>query len=300
VLAAATASPVAIPVPELPVELPSMDFGDAMDFGAGWDGGGGGTGSGSSTGFGSSTAIVGGLRGRLYDFKQDHQGRPVNINLDFGNPGPYADRVVAIQKARFADSAFSKIFKAPQELSLTQVAIAKTPATEGPKFFNAENDIQPRGWLAHYSGRIASPRNITFRFVGAGDDYLAVFIDGNRRLDGSWPEVHNITRERWNPATFGSYPSSIGTDLIAGDWITLRAGQEVQLDLALGERPGGQVGFILLVEEKGVSYKTAANGRPILPLFATQPFSPEARAEITASFGDFPIEWENVPIFPAR
>ncbi len=47
VIAANTASPTAVPVPDVDVSTPSLDFGDGNDFGEGWgsdgDGGGGGT-----------------------------------------------------------------------------------------------------------------------------------------------------------------------------------------------------------------------------------------------------------------
>ena len=44
VIAANTASPTAIPVPEVDIPVPSADFGDGDDFGAGWGAGGGGGG----------------------------------------------------------------------------------------------------------------------------------------------------------------------------------------------------------------------------------------------------------------
>ncbi len=298
-----TAAQVAIPTPDF--ESDSLDFGagDSQGFGFGWGNEGNGAGmGGSSIGFGSTQAIAGGLRGRLFDFKKDHRNRPVE-DFDPSRMEPYAERIDRIQKAGFSDSSLNRFFQAPQELSLTQLAIPITSANEGPAHFNAEKDIEPRGWMAHYQGRIVSPRNITFRFAGRGDDYLAVYVNGRPRLHASWPSLQEAVSGRWEPArgTVDQYASGLrSVPLIFGDWITLKAGEEVKLDIGLGERPGGDVGFILLVEERGVTYKTAPDGRPILPLFTTQPISDEARREISAGFGDYLIEWENVPVFPAR
>jgi hypothetical protein len=298
VLAATAVSPVSIPVPDISLPTPSLDFGDATDFGEGWGSGTGGSGNGSSSGFGSTASIAGGLRGRLYDFKKNDRGVATNFSPESNTD--YAERMNAIQRASFADGSFRNFFKAPQELSLTQVAIPLSNANEGPKFFKA--DIEPKGWLAHYQGQIVSTRDITFRFAGAGDDYLGVFINGRAVLHAHRPGLQEAVSGGWSPArdTAGKWKTLKDNPLKFGDWITLKAGQAVRLDLGLGERPGGFVGYVLLVEEQGVSYRKANDGRPILPLFATVPFSQEVRAEITAGFRNFQFEWDNVPIFPAR
>jgi hypothetical protein len=302
VIAAATVSPVAVPNPYLEVDSPAIDFGDSLGFGPAWGDTGHRTAGGSSSGFGSTQAIAGGLRGRLYDFKKDERGRPVP-GFDPAALEPYAAHIERIQRSGFSSSALRRFFQAPQELFLTQLAIPLSDAREGPRFFNAENDIEPRGWMAHYQGRIVSPRDITFRFAGRGDDYLAVYVDGRPRLHASWPSLNDAVRGRWEPArgTIDQHDSGLGaTRLIYGDWITLKAGQEVKLDIGLGERPGGHVGFILLVEERGVDHRQTADGRPILPLFTTRPISDEVRKEITVGFKNYPIEWDRVPVFPAR
>jgi hypothetical protein len=88
--------------------------------------------------------------------------------------------------------------------------------------------------------------------------------------------------------------------LVYGDWIPLKAGEVIDLDIAIGERPGGKVGFILHIEEKDVQYRTDSNGRPILPLFATAPFSEEEKSRLISTFGSYQIEWDNIPVFPVR
>ena len=55
-----------------------------------------------------------------------------------------------------------------------------------------------------------------------------------------------------------------------------------------------------MVEEMGVNYRKAPDGRPILPLFATTPISDDERKRITAEFGAWEFEWENVPVFSVK
>ena len=66
----------------------------------------------------------------------------------------------------------------------------------------------------------------------------------------------------------------------------LESGVPHRLEILCGENPGGLVGGVLLVEEKGAQYAHDPAGRPILPLFATS--RPEADKPLDASlFGGF-------------
>ena len=156
--------------------------------------------------------------------------------------------------------------------------------------------------MAHYSGKVTVPKTGTYRFSGLGDDYLMLMINGRPRLVASWGDIQASVAGRWEPTEpSGRFTSPMpGMPLVFGDWINLKAGEVIDIDLAIGERPGGKVGFVLHVEEKGVSYRKAPNGRPILPLFTTAGFSEEERTRLTAAFGSYEFEWEQVPIFSTR
>ena len=60
-----------------------------------------------------------------------------------------------------------------------------------------------------------------------------------------------------------------------GDWIELKAGQPVDIDILVGERPGGVFYGVLLYQKRGETYGVDHEGRPILPLFqvAAQPMA---------------------------
>ena len=45
------------------------------------------------------------------------------------------------------------------------------------------------------------------------------------------------------------------------------AGQQIEISLAIGERPGGMVGFLLEVVIEGVTYRTAPDGTKKLLFF---------------------------------
>lgn len=299
VIAANTTSPTAIPVPELDVTTPSLDFGSGSDFGEGWDGTGAGEGSGGGGGggFGSTSRSSGGLEGWLYDFKQKPDGR--EIAYDLGDRSEFVDRAVRLQRSDFSEASLSRHFRAPNSLFLTHLAIPFSNASDGPKFFGAEDSIKPSGWIAHYRGKIIVPKSGTYRFSGFGDDYIVVMLNGRMRLVACWPDIQDSIRGRWKPSEpTGAYQSPIGGQpLVFGDWVNLKEGQTLDFGLAIGERPGGKVGFVLQIEEKGVEYRTAPDGRPILPLFTTVAISDEERSRITGEFGSYEFEWEQAPVF---
>ena len=293
-------SPLVIPVPEADAEVPGFEIGMADDFGEGAIGEGAGVGEGApGGGFGTTNPGVGGLRGRLYDFKQTAAREP---NRGYAGSQDYVEIAGRVQKRRFADSVLEDFFRAPLELTLTHLAVPFTGAAAGPEYFGAQDLMQPSGWLAHYSGDLVVPESGRYRFVGMGDDYLSVFIDGRLRLVACWPDIQPRMAGRWDAAReSGMWASPMGGQkLVVGDWISLKEGQVVRMDLGIGERPGGMVGFVLMVEREGAEYGRDADGRPVLPLFTTVPFAAETVAGLKSKFGSYAFEWDDVPVFRTR
>ncbi len=298
VLTAMTSSHTAIPVPDVDVTLPSLDFGHGNDFGEGWEAGDGKFGGSGS--FGSTHRSSGGLEGIMYDFKKKRNGE--DVPYEIANPTEFVERAVRLQKSDFSESSLSRYFRAPQSLFLTHLAIPFSNAESGPSFFGADGDIKPSGWMVHYQGRITVPRSGTYRFSGLGDDYLVLMLKGRMRLAACWSDIQPAIAERWEPTKpTGEWLGPFGNmRLVYGDWVYLSEGEVIDIDLAIGERPGGKEGFILHVEEKGVDYRKDSQGRPILPLFATAPISHEEKQRITSEFGSYEIEWENAPVFSVK
>lgn len=296
VIAAAAPSAISIPVPEVSVDTDFTDFSVGIDdFGAGMGGTGtGGTGTGSP--FGAAEAKNHALSGTFYDFKQDARGRAVTY--DVANLSNFSDRAARAQRSRFSPASLRNYFRAEKKLYLTSLAVPFGEASNGPHFFGVSDKVKPSGWFVHYVGTIKAPEDGEFRFVGLGDDYLSVYLNNRPQLIAAWPGIQEGVRGTWNSKGPNNHISPFnGQPLVYGDWILMRKGQEFQMDLAIGEAPGGKVGFILMVEKRGETYQKGPNGRPIIPVFTLEPFSEERRNEIRQQFGGFAFEWEKVPVF---
>jgi hypothetical protein len=253
-----------------------------------------------TTPFGSKQEVAGALPGRFYDFKQTRQGKPVE-GYDVASREHFTERVLKIQESDFRPTAFKKFFEAPDSLYLSQIAIALTDAGSAPKHFNVADKVKPSGWLIHYHGNVVADRDITVRFVGVGDDYISVFVKGKPRMINAWPDIRSTVMGRWkpdDPAESEATPLP-GCPLVIGDWVKFRRGEKVELDIAIGERPGGKVGFVLMVEEKDAPYRTMSNGAKVLPLFSTEPISEKTHQRVVKDFPNWEFEWEKVPVFPS-
>lgn len=274
----------------LPDVTSSLDFstlaqptamGGAMGAGRG-SGSGGGIGSGTGTGVGSGfgpgsgagfvsiPSIFGnaggaGMMGKLYDMKQNRNREEVPYDPAAGS---YFPRLHAIAEKRFRESAFKEYYLAKVSLAYTLLAVPTVPAEEGPKAFQADHEIKPRGWFVHYQAKIDPPSEGDWRFVGFFDDALLVYVNNKLVLDGSWES----NAEAEVRTEFGT-KQMIGWPRVpyAGKWVKLRRG--TTLDILIGERPGGLVGGMLMVQQKGKKYEMRekdgkGDGVPILPVFA--------------------------------
>ncbi|MBN2163628.1 MAG: hypothetical protein JXR25_11785 [Pontiellaceae bacterium] len=73
-----------------------------------------------------------------------------------------------------------------------------------------------------------------------------------------------ITGDTWN----------IAARMVIGDWFDLRKGQVVDIDILIGEIPGGRFMCRLMIEQEGKQYKPVAcdaGVRRVLPAFMTTP-----------------------------
>jgi hypothetical protein len=121
-------------------------------------------------------------------------------------------------------------------------------AEDGSSFFEAEKDIEPRGWIAHYWGTLVVPKTGSSRFAVGGDDFVHVMINGKTVFNYYQP------RESLDPKNTGYNPEQpqerrrapftrAGGWIRYGEWVDLKAGEKIELDITVGETPGGQVGF---------------------------------------------------------
>ncbi|WP_144353703.1 PA14 domain-containing protein [Rariglobus hedericola] len=266
-------------------DLPPMSTGGpgGPSSAGGLGGSGSGAGAGAGLGnlkspimplFGFKEAQTGGtLVGRLYDLKQFRTGKP-NPDVEKVGPGVLAAKeVTSFIKSGWSSSSLYKFYQAPTALYATQIFVPVMSANEAPKAYGVEKEVQPKAWLAHYRGKVSPPVTGAYRFVGVGDDIIAVRIDGKLALDAGGKAVSDFKTDRPKSANY-SY------DFVAKGWITsnrggvvvgnrleLRAGLYYDIDIVLAEGPGGLFSAMLLFEQEGVTYEKDSLGNPLLPIF---------------------------------
>jgi hypothetical protein len=273
------AAPEVTKVSDGPLGLGEGDFGDG--FGNGSGGGGMGTGT---TMFGSRGG--GPLIGRLYDMKQNRERNQVGYD---GGVGTFFNRVNKAVEKRFSESAMEDLYRAKNRLGFTFLMIPMMSANEGPKAFQAEEEIAPRGWFVHYSGTVSAPESGLWRFLGSFDDCLMVIVDGRKVLDASWDDTSGSPRIREITQVPRFVPSK---PIYGGSWVQLDT--NTKIEILVGERPGGNMGGVLLVEKKGGNYKKRDDGTPILPVFSTTKLSSADKKRLSDSGYQFAAE---TPVF---
>ncbi len=211
--------------------------------------------------FGSVSRGTGALVGIFYDLKQTQQREPTP-----GGGKDYAKVVDEFLVSGLDEALFNRFFRAGLPLYTTQVATGRLNADVAPKAFGVEGVVKPRCWVVHYKGQVAPPEDGTYRFVGAADDMLAVAINRRVVLVGNHPATKFPLLNWKPPADRGPKPAA-HTGAIYGDWVELRADQPVDIDILVGERPGGVFNALLLYEKQGETYPRNKKGEIILPLF---------------------------------
>lgn len=201
------------------------------------------------------------LIGIFYDLKQTQRREPIP-NYPKGYSSSLDDFIVS----GFDEAILNRFFRAALPLYTTQFAIPRMNANGAPKAFGVENVVKPSYWVIHYKGQVAPPEDGTYRFVGNFDDLLIVAINRKVVLDGSRPDT-KFPKLNWKEAA-DKGPRVAANELARyGDWIELKAGQPVDIDILIGERPGGWFHGVLLYQKQGETYPRNSKGEAILPLF---------------------------------
>lgn len=285
----------AVGLPDLP-DMPSLSLGGSGPHAAGLGTGPGqGAGVGLGTGkgpvmpaFGFREARAGGsLLGRLYDLKQTPRLTPVAMDLL-----PYGNVVDEFLSRGWNAEVLNRYYRAPDPIYATQLFIPLIPADAGPKAFGQEKFIKPQFWLIRYRGRVSAPASGSWRFWGYGGEVCAVAINGRIVLVSNHKDV-KTPRTNWRSPEPPGQPTGSG-QLLAGDWVDLRAGTFVDIDILIGERGGGTFDCFLLVEKKGETYGKTPEGHPILPLFLLAPSDTPPAAKAPRFMSDSPV-WRALP-----
>jgi hypothetical protein len=212
--------------------------------------------------FGEESKSEAALVGVLYDLKQTQDHKATSVD-----PNSYSKVVQEFLVKNWDESVLNRYYRVSKPLYTTQIFIPNMDANNAPKAFGAEKTVRPSLWVVHYKGQVSPPTEGTYRFWGCADDAFAAAVNGKTVLVACRPDMAvSMTDITWKST---EKPGGQAADdpLIAGDWFTVKQGEIIDLDVIIGERPGGLFNAFFMVEKQGETYEKDAQGNPILPIF---------------------------------
>ncbi len=221
--------------------------------------------------FGSGQTVGNDLVGTFYDFKRNRQGKPLAVAM---SREEYKAALMRFFRSGWKTSELSRYYQSPKKLYATTILIPTMLSTAAPAVFD-EPDTGGWCWAVHYKGQLVHKDAITFRFWGQGDDVMLVRVNGKIVLNACWhdprgPRTYEYFSPLWQSSSPDSWKYYMGNNTaIVGDWITLEAGVPQDMEVVIGEEPGGGYCAMLCVQVKGVEYPKNRQGGPILPIFKT-------------------------------
>ena len=241
--------------------------------------------------FGSNTSMGNEFTGSFYDLKQTKDGKPIEMT-----DGKYMDALSRFAKG-WQTSRLDEFFKAPKEKYATFFMIPKMGADAAPKAYGVADVVQPKHWVAYYTGHFSAPETGRYRFCGYGDDILLVRVKKRIVLDASHqPWEGRVTNWKSDDENSRKYPMG-GDHLIIGDWMKLTQGVPMEIEIFLGECPGGGFACQLMIEQKGKTYRqtpyktaTESGTRPVLPVFKTKEIPQELHGQMRINPNEVTLE----------
>lgn len=224
--------------------------------------------------YGSSKATDSALIGILYDCKQDQQRqrKPMNQRL-------YDELLNEFLSSGWDETVLNRYYRVSDPLYTSQIYIPLSRASGAPKAFDVEDVVEPSYWLIHYKGQVTPPGSGRWRFWGYGSEVCSVAVNGKLVLASNWVEdskLHPIPLPglKWESSAPPGRSVHRGL-LTASTWLTLQAGEVLDLDVLIGERAGGNFCAVLLIEKEGESYETR-DGHPLYHVFQLAPYQTPA------------------------
>ncbi|MDF7807200.1 SHD1 domain-containing protein [Pontiellaceae bacterium B12219] len=217
--------------------------------------------------FGSGQTIGNDFVGTFYDLKRSRSGNVIPMDET-----QYADELTKFCRSGWKPSVLARFYQSPKKLYTTTFCVPHVPSSLAPFAFGEPDTIACQ-WAVHYKGMLVYPEDIKFRFWGHGDDILIVRVGGKIVLDASWESDSygaRLIAGKWVSSATKNRQWYLGNNLAwGGDWIELKAGEPVEMEVLLGEQPGGNFCAMLLVEVDGAEYETNPQNQKFLPIFRT-------------------------------
>jgi hypothetical protein len=215
--------------------------------------------------FGNPADPSAGLIGILYDFKQDQKRQSTGIKPD------QFPRILGEFLAKdWSESVLNRYFRATRPLYATQIFMPQMRADLAPRAFDLESVIRPSCWIVYYKGQVAAPEDGAYRFLAYADDVIIVGVNQRIVCLAGRPDTAGRFKMWPLPPQGARVPAANG-ELVYGDWMELKKGEPIDLDIIVGERPGGKFAAFLLYEKRGRQYPTDSEGHPRFPVFQLAP-----------------------------
>lgn len=210
--------------------------------------------------FGSKEKDAAGLIAIIYDLKQTQARKPSNVSA-----GEYPDVIKEFLQKGWDELVLNRFFRITRPLYSTQIFIPQISANVAPKAYGVDNVMRPSAWVIHYKGQVSPPEDGTYRFVGYADDVLAVAVNNKTVCIGARPDME--MKSIWKSSDPQEGANAFNGNLVYGDWVPMKKDEPVDLDVLVGERPGGEFGAFLLFQKQGVTYGKDRHGKLVLPVF---------------------------------
>ena len=260
-------------------------------------------------GLGSTSNKGVGLEGTFYDLKKLKSGMATGLK-----GGAENQNAVIEELAKFFSSwnrtAVDKYYQGKHHLYASSWYLPAAKADYGPIAFGVGDpkekdkrkwECEPSAWLVVYRGEVIAPKTGYFRFIGTGDDFLAVrfnkktVLEAGYRLPTRWDKAN--PRRSWVSghgdgenfrAEIASGKDKARRDykfikgipgckiwddelggLIAGTPFHVEEFEKYPIEIAISEIPGGAFGFILFIEEVDKKGEPIDKGKKKYDIFRT-------------------------------
>lgn len=247
-----------------------------------------------------------GLKGYLVDLKRTKNGKP--SGLKGSSPVEVVKALYDYFKAGWSRKKLGNYYRLEDALYapfiyMPPVSARYAPIAAGlgnPQAPESTWECQPSAWLMVYRGTVIAPHTGKFRFIGTGDDFLAVRFKGKTVLEAGYriPTLYDPknpsdcrvsynsdSREKFLKSRKGyemitgvrgchKWDNELG-GLVAGTPFMVKAGERCPIEIVLSEIPGGQCGFVLFIED--ISYGKNSNAKSY-DLFRTADVLPDIKA----------------------
>ncbi|MEE9368304.1 MAG: hypothetical protein V3V05_05510 [Pontiella sp.] len=241
--------------------------------------------------FGGGQSIGNDFEGRLYDLKRDRRGGDMMMDQV-----QFMLEIAKFCRSGWRESKLSRFYRTPNKLYTTHFMVPPIVAPVAPDVFGSP-ETESYWFFVKYKGQLVYKEDIKFRFWGMGDAYICVNVDGKDVLVNGW-DHRVVYLDFWQKTHPDNQKYFLGNQTMkVGDWIELKAGEPVDMQVLFGEWEGGQVAAMLLVEVDGVEYPKTRQGGPLLPAFKTEEFSLDLLEEIYKYLPEGECNLTNGPVF---